>query len=434
MSAFVALVFAACVVCVQAQILAPDINFWTSQVPTSTFPARYDFTAVIDKFDRIFVIAGSEKSGPSNDVWWTGDTGTTWTCSTCNALNATRFSPRYYAGTAAIGNSMLGIAGGYSINGNLAFNDVWMSTDQGTHWSFIGNAAWPQQSGPVLLADSAQHIWVIESIGTAAPNLWQARQGDGWKTWTERGPIAIDGANRMGFGTVINKEDQLYLAGGHTTVQQYNDVWVADLTTQTLSIVWQQLTASAPWSPRTPTMNFDSHGNLYLFGQFALPGNQVPDLLWYSPVSAGAALTGTVWIRVDNATCNGVWPYSIIPDPADFTTLVDSADRMVIISAGKDNNANPSGNDSTVFIQLDANSATDSANLAANFIPSSRCWQPTPTPEPPGPGGLSGGAIAAIVIILLMVVGGAAGGYWWWKRRQYTDPRTGATETYNTLQ
>lgn len=111
--------------CVSAQEPPPNIDFWSTPAPSVTFPARYDYTGVIDSMDRLFVIAGNVAQAPANDVWslQPGDGYKDWSCQSCQApAGAARFSPRFFAGTASIGGKYLAITSG--TNSTNVFNDV----------------------------------------------------------------------------------------------------------------------------------------------------------------------------------------------------------------------------------------------------------------------------------------------------------------------
>jgi hypothetical protein len=102
--------------------VAPSIDYWTSAVPSTVFPPRYDFTPVIDSLDRVFVIAGLPSESDANYAWMSLDAGSSWSCQSCiGVANSTRGPPRLSVGTTAVGSTIV-IAGG--ANSQRAFNDV----------------------------------------------------------------------------------------------------------------------------------------------------------------------------------------------------------------------------------------------------------------------------------------------------------------------
>jgi hypothetical protein len=333
---------------------------------------------------------------------------------------------------------------------------VWISTDAAINWSQVGaNASWAPQSGVRLMSDSQQDLWAITDIAKdVQPNLWKAPHGSGYQTWVNMGPVAIGGDHRYAFGSIITKDDFLYIAGGGDSVgstKLYNDVsrhrsghwrgrgqsrvlmqyvcarvcalilqvWGADLSAQAGPLAWTQIVASAGWTRRSPSLVADSLGNLFIFGQFALPDGGTPDLLWMSAVATGPGQPrGSNWTRVDNQTCESTWSLPV-PNPGEFGIVVDSKDRMMIVHVGSSSRADPSYTDATTFIQLHATPQTDDVNFALGYSASGSCRPTPPPPSSPDGGGLSGGAKAAIAISVLVVVGASiAAAVWWWRRKR----------------
>ena len=207
------------------------------------------------------------------------------------------------------------------------FNDVWRSTD-GIAWEQITEAApWDPRAG-LSAAVLGEHIYVMAGsqnddssiIGAGGPariyyqDVWRSEDGATWESMTDTAPWEP----RAGAATVV-RDDLLFLFGGEDgftcdplpdcEAPYFNDVWVtADGAT------WEQVTASAAWSPR-PGHVCELVGSQFLcFGGFGLLEN--PTDMWVSDDGAQwTELPTDPWDSADPTAMRYDFDALVIDDP-----------------------------------------------------------------------------------------------------------------------
>lgn len=187
---------------------------------------------------KIFLIQGGWDG--NNNVWGSSD-GVTWE----------DFGPRPWPDRAfyqtLVFDGKLWVFGGYSLNGNL--NDVWYTSD-GTNWTqATANADWSPRYSFCAVTDGSL-MYVMGGTDNSSPDgndlfndVWMSPDGITWILLGE-----ADWSPRSNAGALF-VEDGFIVAGGSIYSDGYtisNDVWYSPN-----AITWTQLTASAPWSPRS---------------------------------------------------------------------------------------------------------------------------------------------------------------------------------------
>jgi hypothetical protein len=137
-----------------------SISYWSSAVPTASFPARIQFASALSKPSdasspaTLFVVAGllhdAEGMVPTNDSYISTDNGNSWTCQSCKNTQPSEtpnfFSPRFQAGLGAAPNGALYLLGGLSSITDpdaQPLQELWSSTDSGVTWAnLVQNGPW----------------------------------------------------------------------------------------------------------------------------------------------------------------------------------------------------------------------------------------------------------------------------------------------------
>lgn len=186
------------------------------------------------------------------------------------------------------------LLGGWFNSNIIGPRDVWSSTD-GVHWDLVTKqAAWKSGDIPTTVTFNGR-IWFMGGWyagrlpeGQATSEVWSSADGAQWELAT-----ATPGwSPRLG-AAGVEHDGRLWLLGGS---EQYffgndsdlrNDVWATDDGKQ-----WTQVTASAPWAPRTFHNALSFKGKLWVFGG----GNYLPTYHGYNDVWSSA--DGANWTRV----------------------------------------------------------------------------------------------------------------------------------------
>lgn len=289
-----------------------------------------------DEGQQLFLIAGrtprnSPIPGDSDlwgDVWRSDDLGVTW-----NKVleSGAAFAPRAYF-QAVVHDGAMYVIGGQDFgfpNSNF-YNDVWRSTD-GESWEQMTAAApWTGRAG-LMAASFGEAIYVFGGsknddaaiVGPTGPvreyfnDVW--RSTDGGATWEEVAATA-PWSPRAG-GAVAVHEGALYLLGGEVGFicqpfpgcepPYFNDVW------RTVDgVSWELVTDAADWSSRPghqcESLDVGGAAQLVCFGGFGQGENPID--MWASP-------DGATWTDL------GVAPWSA-PSPDlgryDFDSTVVS--------------------------------------------------------------------------------------------------------------
>jgi hypothetical protein len=208
------------------------------------------------------------------------------------------------------------------------FNDVWRSPD-GIDWEMMtAEAGWAGRAGlSAAVLNGEMYIAGGSTNDDSAiiggpptriyyNDVWKSADGRQWTRLTEAAPWAP----RAG-GVMVTKGDFLYMLGGEfgflcepqpdCTLPYFNDVWrSAD------GVSWEQVTASAGWSPRPGHQCGVIQDTLVCFGGFGIPENPVD--VWISENGADwTLLSDPPW----NARSQGDIKY-------DFDIVVTNADSV----------------------------------------------------------------------------------------------------------
>ncbi|MBY5991436.1 hypothetical protein [Ferrimonas balearica] len=218
------------------------------------------------------------------------------------------------------------------------FNDVWRSRD-GVHWQQLTAAAgWEGRAG--LSATVHRGAFYVaggsrnddDAIIGGPPqriyynDVWKSYNGRDWQRVTEQAPWAA----RAG-GVLLSKDGYLYLLGGEVgfvcaplptcTPPYFNDVWRSKDGAH-----WEQVTASAGWSPRPGHQCVVAADHLVCFGGFGLLAN---------PMDVWVSREGREWTQVSDSPWNAVAPSEIKYD-FDALVITEGQRRPVIFTFGGD--------------------------------------------------------------------------------------------------
>jgi len=163
---------------------------------------------------------GGLGSNNLNDVWATSDGGTTWN----ELTNAAPWSIRLFFGTATTSTGAVLVMGGVV---NFAANDVWVTSDGGTTWEQLNNAPWSVRFSFGTATTATGAVLVMGGRTGSSPTFMDFNDvwvtNDGGTTWDELTSAAPWGV-RSRFGTATTSTAVLVM-GGMYPANLYNDVW-----------------------------------------------------------------------------------------------------------------------------------------------------------------------------------------------------------------
>lgn len=192
---------------------------WTEQVAAASWSARCELASVTLSDGSILVLGGWLQNGTSlHDVWRSADQGVTWTEKTA----AAEWAVRGHMGSALLTDGSVVITSGWDLNGNVYYNDVWRSTDQGATWSCKNAAApWnPQMCAGLLPLSDGSLVFLDESAAKA----W--RSTDQGANWTAQSS-ATGWSPRLGSRSLVLSDDTIFLMGGRiiSSGARTNTIW-----------------------------------------------------------------------------------------------------------------------------------------------------------------------------------------------------------------
>ncbi len=191
---------------------------WTQATVPAPFGYKEGFTSAEYK-GKLWVIGGTNNSGPNGEAWFTSD-GITW-----NHESSADMVPQRLGATTGVFRDALWILGGKDNKTGTPGNDIWYSND-GIAWTEIQpKTIFPPRSGhsTVVFRD---RIWVIGgNSGHLKNDIWSSEDGI---TWRQETPAA-EFSPRAGHSAFVY-HDQLWIVGWRDytwrdDTQDYTDVW-----------------------------------------------------------------------------------------------------------------------------------------------------------------------------------------------------------------
>ncbi|QDU64004.1 Kelch motif protein [Planctomycetes bacterium Pan216] len=198
--------------------------------------------------DKLWLLGGwfNSYEAPPRDVWASGE-GKTWSLTK-------RRAPWKYSDlpmTIAFADRMWLMGGWYNgrLEGHGATNEVWSSAD-GVTWDLAGKATWSPRAASAIVKFKGR-MWILGGTenyyfgdeGSLNNDVWSSADGKEWRLET-----ADAGWAPRAYHQAAVLDGKIYLFGGGNYVPEYrafNDVWASSDGTS-----WEQVTESAPWSPR----------------------------------------------------------------------------------------------------------------------------------------------------------------------------------------
>jgi hypothetical protein len=287
-----------------------------------------------------------------SDVWRSDDTGATWT-RILESTPGTHWPARAYFQALANGDDMYVIGGqnfitipnpgcpvpapdcpGF-ISVSQFFNDVWRSGD-GVSWQLMtDDAGWEPRAGLTSVVFQGE-IYVFggsqndDSAIIGGPpvriyynDVWKSGDGMTWEQVT----ASAAWSPRAGAAAVV-KDGYIYLFGGEVGFicqpvpgcdpPYFNDVW----RTQD-GANWELVTADAGWPPRPGHQAHVLHDHIYLFGGFGQSQDPADPLGSDNPMDVWVSADGADWELVSMSPWNAMSSDDVKYDFAGIT--VDAA-------------------------------------------------------------------------------------------------------------
>ncbi|MGI9609945.1 MAG: hypothetical protein ACR2NL_06585 [Acidimicrobiia bacterium] len=211
------------------------------------------------------------------------------------------------------------------------FNDVWSSAD-GVHWTQLtAEAPWAGRAGLSAIVFRGE-IYVMGGSFNDDPDViggpptrvvlndvWKSRNGRDWKLVTPEAPWAP----RAGADLLV-KNGYLYLLGGEFGFTgfpppYFNDVWRTRDGRQ-----WEQVTASAGWSPRPGHTCDVLRNTMVCFGGFGQSTDPTDPFKPSNPMDVWTSRNGKDWTQVSDSPWNAQGPADV---KYDYDTIVAPAGR-----------------------------------------------------------------------------------------------------------
>ncbi len=256
---------------------APD---WVQVTDKAGWQPRDSSGEVVFK-DQLWLLGGwfDSFSAPPRDVWSSPD-GKTWKLVTKEAPWKHSDLPM----TLVFQDRMWLLGGWYNgrLPGHGASHEVWSSTD-GAKWELVTKeAGWSPRlaAGAVVFKG---RLWILGGTenyyfgddNSLKNDVWSSADGKEWRLETAHAPWSP----RAYHGTVVH-DNKLWVFGGGNYVPKYqalNDVWCsAD------GVTWEQVTKSAPWSPRLWFSSVVYRDRLWVLGGWSNHPSKNWGDVWYS--------------------------------------------------------------------------------------------------------------------------------------------------------
>ena len=301
---------------------------------------------VVDLDDALFVMGGrTPKDSPIpgdsdlwGDVWQSDDGGSAWTLV---ADTGQAWPARAYFQAATLDGSIYVMGGqNFAFPSSTFFNDVWRSADGATWEQVTAAAPWQGRAG-LMAASFEGALYVFGGsrnddsavVGPTGPtreyfnDVWRSTDGATWEQLTPSAPWSP----RAGSAVVV-KDGELFLLGGETGFicspqpdcepPYYNDVWKT-----TDGITWEEVTAAASWSSRPGHQCELLAADIVCFGGFGQPTN---------PVDMWASEDGATWRELDQSPWGASSPDQVRYD-FDSVVIDDARSGLsAILTVGGD--------------------------------------------------------------------------------------------------
>ena len=342
-----------------------DSNMWAPRAGLQAVELRNDLYVMGGRGPFSF----ESETRLFGDVWKSSDAGATWTRTAQweeGHDESQMWRPRAYFGAVTHRGRMF-VIGGQNfetmanpifpdgceflppdvpclpfIPASTFFDEVWSSKD-GTTWAAETlDAPWPGRAGLSAVVHKGA-IYVLggsqgDDVSTGGggrilfDDVWMSRDGRHWEEVVTKGP---KWAPRAG-AAVVSKDGYIYVLGGErgfscgfdpsspcqpaTNTLYFNDVWRSPD-----GVTWEEVTASAGWSPRPGHQCVVVLDQIICFGGYGeVPG--VP------PIAANPM---DIWVSKDGAAWTELMPPASPPwnagSPADIKYDFDA----VVISGGR---------------------------------------------------------------------------------------------------
>lgn len=301
---------------------------------------------VVDLSGSLFVMGGrtprnSPIPGDSDlwgDVWRSGDGGATW----ARVVETGQAWPaRAYFQAVTLNGSMYVLGGqNFGFPASTFFNDVWRSSDGATWVQATAAAPWQGRAGLMAAAfDGAIYIFGGSRnddsavIGPTGPtreyfnDVWRSTDGTTWEQVTASAPWSP----RAG-GAVVVKDGELYLLGGERGFvcspqpgcdpPYFNDVWKTKD-----GATWELVTPAAGWSKRPGHQCEVLAPDIVCFGGFGQPTN---------PMDMWASEDGASWRQLPQSPWNATSPEQVRYDFDSVALDQPSTGRPEILTVGGD--------------------------------------------------------------------------------------------------
>jgi hypothetical protein len=215
----------------------------------------------------------------NGDLWMTSST--TLAFSSSDGLNWTKHdkneTPGRLAATFTFFDDKLWMLGGSELRSDNFTSDVWSSSD-GTTWVKADDAAWPGRDSTTAITFQDK-LWVFGGATHRDPStlatdaflndVWSSDDGVNWTQVTAAAPWSP-----RSYPRIVVRDDEMYLLGGETNA----DVWKSSNGKD-----WTQITADAPWGGGREgygALAFDR--KLWVFGGFVEKSTNGVNDVWYS--------------------------------------------------------------------------------------------------------------------------------------------------------
>lgn len=251
---------------------------WTIVNNATPWGRQLGYTVVPTTGNTVLKVGGIDSaSNVDGDIWQSTDAGVTWGSRLATGIIAGR---AYHAAAVFPSGAKAGqmvVAGGYT-SGNGAVNDVVVFTAAGNAVeASYSTAPWSVRFGHSLVANSNNVLILVggsDFNNVAYNDVWiSTNTGASWSLSTS----APGFTGRWGFGLTINSANRLVVAAGSAYAQAtlFNDVWTADAANPSS---WTRDASSMSFSTRIGADLVLAGSNVYLIGGQTSLNSQNTDL------------------------------------------------------------------------------------------------------------------------------------------------------------